>query len=559
MSQINVDNVAGLVPRETVIPDRGRVHGQAPGAEPFGNHFWRIQGLPKETVPAGQPDSARLSQPPAAPPDAPQPFTQEREPAADDPRSDPRDSADVDADEDAAGRVAAEAASEDNRAETAQTQSDIDDGQPSETAEPASQTQHGEETDANPGANEAKQVDPHQAPAKPSPHQPNGHVGTGVVGQPASARTSTDRAEKGRNTPQHAASKEQAAEATPPAQTLSDHSANQADASLQRLVRQNAAAAISGAAASAQPADKTAGQPTDNPDSRGRSAKKAAEVDKPPGTLRVRQQNSPTQVSQPGAPLPAPLQGAKEDTPSEQVGRHGKQQPGNAAVAAAAASRADAHAAANQPATSEDERTSGAGDPKLQAPHDPAKPPPTAVPDNRLNAPLRISPSQDSRVAPTQPPHQSGESVDGDRARFVQRVARAFQAVGKSNGSIRLRLSPPELGSLRLEITVRNGLLTARVEAETPTARNLLLDNLPALRDRLAQQDIKIKQFDVALMDRSPGGSPEQMADQTHSHRQSGGHTAPQPANHADRDTKPASAFGGVNRPGEGTQLNVVI
>jgi len=528
MSQINVDNVAGLVPRETAVPDRGRVHGQTPGAEPFGNHFWRIQRLPKETVPAGQPDSTRLSQPPAPPPDAPQPFTQEREPAADDPRSGPRDSADVDADEDAAGRVAAEAASEDNRAEAAQTQSDVDESEPSETVEPASQTQHGEETDADPGASEAKQVDPHQAPAKPRPHS-NGQVGRDVVGQSASDRTSINQA------------------------------ANQADSSLQRLGQHNAAAAISGAAASVQPADMTAGQPTDNPDSRGRSAKKAAEVDKPPGTLRVRQQNSPTQVSRPGATLLAPLQGAKEDTPSEQVGRHGKQQPSNAAVAAAAASRADAHTAANQLATSEDEQTSVAGDPKLQAPEDPAKPPPTAVPDNRLNAPMRVLPSQDSRVATTQQPHESDESVAGDRARFVQRVARAFQAVGKSNGSIRLRLSPPELGSLRLEITVRSGLLTARVEAETSTARNLLLDNLPALRDRLAQQDIKVKQFDVALMDRSPGGSPEQMADQTYSHRHSGGHTAPQPANHADRDTKPASAFGGVNRPGEGTQLNVVI
>ena len=41
--------------------------------------------------------------------------------------------------------------------------------------------------------------------------------------------------------------------------------------------------------------------------------------------------------------------------------------------------------------------------------------------------------------------------------RFVQRVARAFQAVGDGGGSIRLRLRPPDLGSLSLELTVRNG------------------------------------------------------------------------------------------------------
>ena len=59
---------------------------------------------------------------------------------------------------------------------------------------------------------------------------------------------------------------------------------------------------------------------------------------------------------------------------------------------------------------------------------------------------------------------------------------------------------------MRLEITVRNGVLTARAETETPAARNLLLDNLPALRERLAQQDIKVQQFDVDLMDSSRRG-----------------------------------------------------
>ena len=52
--------------------------------------------------------------------------------------------------------------------------------------------------------------------------------------------------------------------------------------------------------------------------------------------------------------------------------------------------------------------------------------------------------------------------------------------------------------------------MTARVEAETPAARNILLDNLPALRDRLAQQDIKVQRFNVDLMDRSGSGMSNQ-------------------------------------------------
>jgi flagellar hook-length control protein FliK len=97
-----------------------------------------------------------------------------------------------------------------------------------------------------------------------------------------------------------------------------------------------------------------------------------------------------------------------------------------------------------------------------------------------------------------------------DQARFVQRVANAFRSADDDGGQIRLRLSPPELGSLKLEVTMRNGVMTARMETETNTARTLLLDNLPALRQRLADQNIKIERFDVDLKQDGRGdGSPK--------------------------------------------------
>ncbi len=95
-----------------------------------------------------------------------------------------------------------------------------------------------------------------------------------------------------------------------------------------------------------------------------------------------------------------------------------------------------------------------------------------------------------------------------DRVRFVQRVARAFQAADEDGGQIKLRLSPPELGSMKIEITMHGGTMTAHVETETSAARNMLLDNLPALRQRLADQNIKIEKFDIDLRDQSGGGDP---------------------------------------------------
>jgi len=101
------------------------------------------------------------------------------------------------------------------------------------------------------------------------------------------------------------------------------------------------------------------------------------------------------------------------------------------------------------------------------------------------------------------------ELNSAQQARFVDRVARAFRAAESRGGTIRLRLHPPELGSLRLEVRVQGGALTARIEADTPLARNVLLDSLPVLRERLAEQGVRIEQFDVDLLDRQPGGLPD--------------------------------------------------
>lgn len=133
---------------------------------------------------------------------------------------------------------------------------------------------------------------------------------------------------------------------------------------------------------------------------------------------------------------------------------------------------------------------------------------------------------------------QAEEGGGVDRVRFVQRVARAFEAIGDRGGTVRLRLHPPELGSLRLELTVKGGAMTARVEADNPTARHVLLDNLPALRDRLAQQDIRVERFDVDLSGRSAGGSPQEPGSHHQPHDRPGG-GLPQGDNRRGREGEP--------------------
>ncbi len=121
--------------------------------------------------------------------------------------------------------------------------------------------------------------------------------------------------------------------------------------------------------------------------------------------------------------------------------------------------------------------------------------------------------SQNARSAADRDTSQLGASprqgVAVDRVRFIERVLRAFHNLGERGGRLRIRLSPPELGSLRIDVTLRDGTLSARLEAETADARSVLLENLPGLRTRLAELGIKIDRFDVDLQDQSRGGLPD--------------------------------------------------
>lgn len=93
-----------------------------------------------------------------------------------------------------------------------------------------------------------------------------------------------------------------------------------------------------------------------------------------------------------------------------------------------------------------------------------------------------------------------------DPARFVSRVAKAFQTANERGGTLQLRLSPPELGALKIQLTVKDGVMSAAMETENAGARRVLLEHLPALRDRLAEQNIRIERFDVEVRQENTGG-----------------------------------------------------
>lgn len=172
-----------------------------------------------------------------------------------------------------------------------------------------------------------------------------------------------------------------------------------------------------------------------------------------------------------------------------------------------------------------------------------SQPPPVAT--TRLPAEvLGIGPSTSAPVSDPAP------------VRLLQRVARAFAVARPDSGEVTLRLSPPELGSLRLEVRVHQGAIVARMEAETSTARNILVDNLPALRDRLAEQGVRIERFDIDLMQRHTGGAFDRSAQQQNNE------PAPLPQPQPSRTVAPAESprtRTHMPSPIDSKRLNVIV
>jgi flagellar hook-length control protein FliK len=113
-----------------------------------------------------------------------------------------------------------------------------------------------------------------------------------------------------------------------------------------------------------------------------------------------------------------------------------------------------------------------------------------------------------SRTAKGQ--ESSNLSKQIDRVRLVQRVSSAFRSFAHQNGTVRIKLHPQELGSVTVRLQMQQGAMTAHLETETEAVQKALMENLPDLRERLGQQNIKIEHFQVEVVGQQTGGTSSQ-------------------------------------------------
>src|SRR4029079_8433682 len=111
----------------------------------------------------------------------------------------------------------------------------------------------------------------------------------------------------------------------------------------------------------------------------------------------------------------------------------------------------------------------GTADKPKQSDGDTAKPIETKTdsPLGTLGRSLRTDLSGTSKTS------NSSDASPVDVARFVNRVAKAVQTAGDRDGLVQLRLSPPELGSLKIQLTVKDGVMSAALEADNSNPRRM--------------------------------------------------------------------------------------
>ena len=101
-------------------------------------------------------------------------------------------------------------------------------------------------------------------------------------------------------------------------------------------------------------------------------------------------------------------------------------------------------------------------------------------------------------LAHTLPFNKSGQSEE--LAKELQKIMNRVQ-FGQTGGANRLvvKLYPEQLGTVRIELIQKDGMLTAKMLASTPLGKELLDTNASQLRNGLLSQNIQVEKLEVSM------------------------------------------------------------
>jgi len=103
---------------------------------------------------------------------------------------------------------------------------------------------------------------------------------------------------------------------------------------------------------------------------------------------------------------------------------------------------------------------------------------------------------------------------------LVERITGAVRQSQSTGQQLKIRLSPPELGTLQIEVSLKNGEYTAKLEVQNNRVQKVINDNLAQLKDSLAKTGISIDRIEVQI---NTDSSEDHHSSQSDARSQSGG------------------------------------
>lgn len=124
-----------------------------------------------------------------------------------------------------------------------------------------------------------------------------------------------------------------------------------------------------------------------------------------------------------------------------------------------------------------------------------------------------------SKAAPTLSRSSRAEAPQpGKSDTNVERVLRVLRGrIGREHARVTLRLDPPELGTVRLQMDLRKDVLSLRIDTQTTMAHRLLSEQLESLRQGLHAAGIELERVEIrppaATAEADTSDPPRQFAD----------------------------------------------
>lgn len=141
-------------------------------------------------------------------------------------------------------------------------------------------------------------------------------------------------------------------------------------------------------------------------------------------------------------------------------------------------------------------------------------------------------------VAPAAP---AGPVIDVKQVdQLVERISTAVKHSHSTGQQLKIRLSPPELGTLQIEVSLKNGEYTAKLEVQNRHAQKVINDNIAQLKEALSKTGVSLDRIDVHI---NTDASEDQRSSQSGTQSNSGNDFNSQQFSDNPQDSEP--------RPGE--------